>query len=557
MDTARNPATWTDVPLAFADQVLQAHDQDELIVEILRRPGGLTAKQQHAVMHPSGGVAAILMPPRPGQRVLILGVGNSTLPIAVASFGAIVTCADWSAARLHFARLLGEPLVQGSWHALDAGADLPFDDRSFDVVIADLDELQRVADGAVSEILADVRRVLAREGRLVLSVSNRLRRWRSIGVTGIARAIRSPWSAEILSGAGFGGRRVLVPYPNQRNWKWMTPLDRLREPIGERADLVDKRSTMIRLWKGLARLGLGRWISEDFFVLAHVDGDDELAIFTDTLDATAGEPSPRLRSLTDARVAVVGQQRFAKVPLSAFQQAALVDEVHKTELARNTPFAAYTLTGGRVRDHHGVAVTDFPFVDADIEGDNDPEAAVLQILAEIPADHTATLADTTFWSRLTSDHGESECATAGATGLRAHVIELHGASRLPIGPTHGDLHPGNVMFVDRRPLLVDWNRFELANPLFLDSLYALVLERQQRHGTRFVEELVAYADGVTSGPLSELVDRTLGDLTGEQASLILLLDRTVSYSESRGRFTPWMLSRLTAAATTFAERLEV
>ena len=374
--------------------------------------------------------------------------------------------------------------------------------------------------------------MLAPGGRIVLSVSNRVRRARA---RGLVRALRSPWAADRLIAAGFARHRVVVPYPSRATWHWLIPLERFREPFGEPDPVADLRTALIRLWRALARLGLGRWISQDFFVVARTVGgdDDGIPIVPDTLDAVAGEPSPRVRSLSDARVAVTGQRRFAKIPLSPFQQQALVGELRNTELAAQTAFAPYVLGGGRHSEHVGVPVTDYPLVHPDARSDrgSDPEAAVVAILSELPADRRAPLADTATWMRLAGDHGAAECGAVGAAALREHVLESFAALRSPVGPTHGDLHADNVMFVDGRPLLVDWNRYESNNPLFLDSLYALVHEGQQRHGTGIADELVAYADGHRDGPLRALVDDSLGEFSRDQAALVLLLDRTVSYSE--------------------------
>ena len=336
----------------------------------------------------------------------------------------------------------------------------------------------------------------------------------------------------------------------------MIPLERLREPFGESVKVSDRRTAVIRGWKLLARLGLGRWIARDFYVVARRLDDRSATPETmaDTLEACAGERTPLLRSLSDARIGVLGEKRFVKVPLSVHQQQALVNEVHNTGLARSAGLADHVLAGSRVRDRFGVPVADYPMVVAEDAPEETSQAEIVRICRSLPADLTLPLADTAFWTRLGSAHGLDEAASVGAGEHRARVLAECGALRVPVNLTHGDLHPGNVMQVDDRSLLVDWNRFELTNPLFFDPLYALVIERQKRLGTDLATELVAFAEGRTTGLLTDLVDERLGELTREQAALVLLLDRAVSYGESRRRFRPWTLRPFADAARTFDER---
>jgi SAM-dependent methyltransferase len=549
-----SPRPWRDVPASFAAEVLRVGDQRELIDSVIRT---LSAKQQKQLMHPAGGIAAVLTPLRLGERVLVLGVPNSTLPSTIASFGASVTCADWEPARLRFARLLCEPALGGSWLELAPGTSLSFAAGAFDVVITDLDELRSASpDGRLEAALAEIDRVVSANGTIVLSTSSRVARWRSTNPRELVRALRSPWSSDAIRTAGFASQRVLVPYPSRRNWKWMIPLERLREPFGETVKVTNRRTALIRGWELLARLGLGRWIARDFYVVARRSDDPSSTPETmaDTLEACAGERTPLLLSLSDARIAVLGEKRFVKVPLSRHQQEALVNEVHNTELARSTGLADHVLSGSRVRDHSGVPVTDFPLVVADDSFEEDPQAAIVRICRTLPADLKLPLADTAFWTRLASAHGVDETSAVGADRHRERVLAEFGALQVPVGPTHGDLHPGNLMYVDRCALLVDWNRFELTNPLFFDPLYALVIERQKRLGTDLATELIAFAEGRTTGALTELADERLGELTREQAAVILLLDRAVSYGESRRHSRPWTLERFADAARRFDER---
>jgi len=101
-----------------------------------------------------------------GDRVLDLGCGDGAFAAALTGAGAGVTAADVSAeaARRTRERAPGARVVR-----LTEGAALPFDEDSFDLVWAG-ETLEHVAD--VTGLLAEVRRVLAWGGALVVTTPN-------------------------------------------------------------------------------------------------------------------------------------------------------------------------------------------------------------------------------------------------------------------------------------------------------------------------------------------------------------------------------------------------
>ncbi|MEV4280002.1 class I SAM-dependent methyltransferase [Actinoplanes xinjiangensis] len=104
-----------------------------------------------------------------GRRVLDVGCGSGPLFAALRAKGAAVTGFDSSSAMVELARQrLGE---DAALYVADLSQPLPFGDGVFDDVVASL-VLHYLADWKAP--LAELRRVLRRGGRLILSVNHPL-----------------------------------------------------------------------------------------------------------------------------------------------------------------------------------------------------------------------------------------------------------------------------------------------------------------------------------------------------------------------------------------------
>jgi SAM-dependent methyltransferase len=102
----------------------------------------------------------------PGDRALDLGCGIGTFTAMLAQAGADVVGVDVAEAALRRARAAHPEL---DFHLTPLDGPLPFDDRAFDVVWAS-EVIEHVAD--TERWLAEVRRVLAPAGRLLITTPN-------------------------------------------------------------------------------------------------------------------------------------------------------------------------------------------------------------------------------------------------------------------------------------------------------------------------------------------------------------------------------------------------
>lgn len=102
----------------------------------------------------------------PGMRVLNIGVGRGGLEALLQKKGAIVSCLDPSEAaidRLRKEYALGESAKVGFSQAM------PFPDSQFDVVVMS-EVLEHLANDILTATLAEVRRVLKKDGKFIGTV---------------------------------------------------------------------------------------------------------------------------------------------------------------------------------------------------------------------------------------------------------------------------------------------------------------------------------------------------------------------------------------------------
>ncbi|HEY0000705.1 MAG TPA: methyltransferase domain-containing protein [Actinoplanes sp.] len=141
-----------------------------------------------------------------GRRILDAGCGSGPLSAALRAKGAIVTGFDSSSAMVELARQrLGE---NAALHVADFSQPLPFADGAFDDVVASL-VLHYLPDW--TEPLAELRRVLQRGGRLILSVNHPFI-YKRVNPSGDYFAV-AQWSEEYT----FNGQRATLTY-------WHRPL---------------------------------------------------------------------------------------------------------------------------------------------------------------------------------------------------------------------------------------------------------------------------------------------------------------------------------------------
>lgn len=559
---------WPGVPRRVAVQTSAATTDAALVDRIVDAEDGWSADLQERLLHPATGVAATLVPLDDPSTVLDLGTGWGPLAGALALYGpdVHVVRADHVLARLRF-NVLMHPAEAPAIH-LDLDAPLPWPADAFDAVFVDAAPLARTHGAAARDrVLAEVCRVLRPDGVAVVRTANTLlvggrNAGRTARLGAKVRAMRDPVGRRHVRRAGLVPRRVVVPYPALDDWRWLVPAE------GLRAQLVatsSGRSRPARVRRQLPTRSTALRVVRDAFVIAQPAGSapaGRVRTLPEELVGASRDRPPVTLSLSDARVAVVGEEEFVKIPLSAHQEEALATEVAKTTTARErTAFAPFVLPGGTVSrrgaSEHGLSYTSFPRVH---ERRPDPAQAfdvVVRALRSLDATNVAPLAETALWRRLTSDRGAADAEEMGVARLRDTVLAECGHVRLPVGPSHGDLHAGNVMFrVDGDPILVDWNRFEEVNPLLLDAAYAAVRAHRVATRTTMAEAFAALADGEISLNLAERARALAGDLDTLYAASVVLLDRVASYSLPRRRYKPWTMGPMLAAGRELQGRMD-
>ncbi|GEM_PF-2041054 len=545
---------WREVPEHVRRTVRSATSVDLVIDAMTDAESPWPVELQRRLLHPASGGPAVLVP-RAGGRGLVLGGERHALAPALRFLGLDVARADWVGDRLRFQQL-AHPVTGAAAVHVGLPARLPFPDATFDLVWVDLDEvLALVGVRTSARVLGEVERVLAPGGRVVADVRHRGRRAvdaarrRTAPSAGVAADVVPVRLLLARAGLVPTGRHALLP--DRDDWSRLVPAARLRDELATIDLRTGGRRAVARTLRALGGSGV---LAPDAVVLARRRGDaarDVTPDVTTLAERVARSDRPVVGALSDARVSVRGQ-RFVKVPLSADQQEALGREVAATHEAATTGFGPLVLDEVATSSHDGVRVADAPLLRARPVALDEAEAVVARALrgVTVPDEHRP-LRTTAAWRRLASARGERDCAEIGAAGLRDRVLRTHGDLLVPVGPTHGDLHPDNVLVTaEGSARLVDWNRFEPDNPLVLDAAYAACQVDLARTGSGLAEAVRRLAADELAGPLATIATSRRGELTLAQVATLVVLDRVVSYSLPRRRYKPWTLSTMRAAVVT-------
>lgn len=543
---------WLEVPDAVAQTARRARTADEVITTMLDGPQPWPVPLQRELLHPSTGAVATLVPAS-CRTALDLGTGWFGLAPALAALGVTVTRADWVYPRLRFARLM-HPTAGGTDLHVGLGDLPPPGSGPFDAVFLDLDALARrgVGTAAVTSLLTAVRRLLTPRGAVIVGAANH--RMSLLRDGRLLRALSASSFPARARRSGLVIHEVLVPLPDRASWRVLVPRTRLRHYLR----VHDQRTGVKRVVGRLLLNAAGeRLLAPDSYLVLTPSGNETVHTLRDQLVGEPAHTGPLTMALSDARVALVGSEQFVKVALSEDQRRALRAEADKTRRAGRTAFAPVVLEPGKVDETAGILSVTYPAVAARTVAPTTARDVISGALERLDASQSAPLTDTSLWSRLTSARGQRDLDELGAQALWHWLADKSIDCVVPVGPTHGDLHPDNVLVsLSGDAVLVDWNRFEENNPLVLDPLYAAVNLEQVMTGCSLTEALQRAAADSLTGKLARRAHRVRGDLDALQSAALLLLDRLVSYSLPRRRYKPWTLPpfeqavrALTAAVT--------
>lgn len=117
------------------------------------------------------------------------------------------------------------------------------------------------------------------------------------------------------------------------------------------------------------------------------------------------------------------------------------------------------------------------------------------------------------------------------------IDELLCSAQLPVGPTHGDLHRGNILVVDGRHFVIDCNRFNPTSAPLFDKLHFRLNERRREQRRAWVDLLDESQDIV----IQAMADDKIDGVSAAQAALAYGLNR-IAYegydARLRGRSRP-------------------
>ena len=143
------------------------------------------------------------------QRVLDIGAGNGAIPLAMATRGRLVIAID-TLLNPTMRRLMA--LAPQGTHLVGDGRALPLSDRSIDVILC-LETIEHIAPDALQQLAAEMTRVLAKDGLILITTPPRwryfLRRDPHFGIPGLL-LLPAPLQRALAAKKGFNEPRHYV-----------------------------------------------------------------------------------------------------------------------------------------------------------------------------------------------------------------------------------------------------------------------------------------------------------------------------------------------------------
>ena len=454
-----------------------------------------------------------------GGRALLVGNSLSGTAVALARTDFEVTLLDPDPQRLELALARAQALAPGSMRALCGGdgRHLPFDDKSFDVVIQE-DGVPTRAHGW-GHALAECRRVA--RGELALVAQNRLaykssdlRRGR-FEIPGplefVGRALRPPSGERTLAGyrrlVGTGARAFAL-YPHSDDFSHVVGLD----GAGPELTVGPKERTN-RLKVAAQRAGLFPLLTPSFLLLSAGKGErTRLERVLDALAELTGEPRPQVETLVATRgqtavvlCAVPGATEddprgrwCLHVPLCPAQEEQVERHVRVLRLLRQRFPSVPTpepLHGGRLEGLHVAC-------ERRLAGLTGPQlsgqsALTDRVLGEVATSlarlvvEPASVCDERRFEELlgrrfalVARHAQLESTLVEVERMRLLARERLLGARVPLVLSHQDLRPKHVQVRPDGGLLgfLDWGTADEHGLPYWDLLHLLVHERRQALG---------------------------------------------------------------------------
>jgi hypothetical protein len=340
--------------------------------------------------------------------------------------------------------------------------------------------------------------------------------------------------SRLLRNEGFEPPVLHLPWPRLRAWNTIVH-DASRDPDrGYRLPAGGPKQTLAAtLLRWLRPVGLDTALHPAFVLVARtpVAGPDgretpslvERIIRSEDLKVPCGLI---LRYRSQKLHFAVGR-RYFRLPLTRRALEGQRREAAALRRLASHPVGRCTPRSSRTRELDGAQFSVADVLEGDAPAGSEEERSRLGRAFEVLFRNAsvASLEETATWERIFSPENREAFRSLGCGPHLRRIEEAAGRRRVPVGPVHGDLHPGNLLASDGRLVIIDWDRFEEPGPLFLDALHGILVHshrhaptsgtsssRNTHHHT--VRRLL---DRDPRIPLLERADAILGEATWTEA----------------------------------------
>lgn len=344
----------------------------------------------------------------------------------------------------------------------------------------------------------------------------------------------------LLGEAGFEPPAVHTAWPKLRAWRAVVHDPSRRSQTDYRLPADGRRAALAAtLLRWLHPLGLDLTFQPAFILVARKTGEDPAVEPTRSLvgrilrsEDLEIPPAFTLRYRSFKLHFATGG-RYFRLPLTARALRGQRREADALRRLESHPVGRFIPRSSRVRQVEGAEFSVADDLSHEAGPDEETRLNRLERAFDVMFVEASTMAlkDTATWKRVFSAENREAFGSLGCAEPMRRIETATARRRVPVGPVHGDLHPGNVLESEGRIVIIDWDRFEEPGPHFLDALHGLYAHVRRdslkpARGSSDETDLCTVRlllDRNPRVPLLERVDATLGEATWAEAVCVYRL----------------------------------